>query len=99
MSLNIKSGETVALVGESGSGKSTLLLSVAGLHPVDQGQITLGDLPIPAWDERSLRVHVALLPQRSALMRGTVADALRLAAPDADDGALWKILETVHLAK
>lgn len=37
--LEIKSGEVVALVGESGSGKSTLANCLAGVLPVDDGEI------------------------------------------------------------
>ncbi|WP_342070629.1 amino acid ABC transporter ATP-binding/permease protein [Yoonia algicola] len=94
----VQPGETVALTGASGSGKSTLLLSVAGLHPVTAGLIRLGDLPVSDWDEASLRDAVALLPQRSVLMSGTAADALRLAAPDSDDETLWQALEAVQLS-
>lgn len=97
VSVEVLPGETVALTGPSGSGKSTLLLSVAGLHPVTAGKITLGDLPVADWDETSLRNAVALLPQRSVLMSGTVADALRLAAPDSDNETLWQVIEAVQL--
>ena len=99
LSLDVQPGETVALTGPSGSGKSTLLLAAAGLHPVAEGRITLGGLPISEWDEASLRSAVTLLPQRSALMSGTVADALHLAAPNSDDETLWQALEHVHLSQ
>ncbi|AEG13793.1 oligopeptide/dipeptide ABC transporter, ATPase subunit [Desulfofundulus kuznetsovii DSM 6115] len=39
VSLEIKSGEVVALVGESGSGKSTLAHILAGVLPADAGQV------------------------------------------------------------
>ncbi len=97
--LGVSPGETVALTGPSGSGKSTLLLSVAGLHPVASGMITIGGLPVCDWDEASLRDTVALLPQRSVLMSGSVADALRLAAPDSDAATMWHVLEAVQLAE
>ncbi|MEP2920610.1 MAG: ATP-binding cassette domain-containing protein [Sulfitobacter sp.] len=96
-SLTVKPGETVALTGKSGAGKSTLLLAAAGLHPVHGGQILLGDQSIADMDEASLRNHIALLPQRSALMRGTVREALFLAAPDSDDATLWRVLDAVQL--
>jgi peptide/nickel transport system ATP-binding protein len=49
VSLQVRSGETVALVGESGSGKSTLARAIAGLLPLTQGGISLGgsDISIP----------------------------------------------------
>ncbi len=98
LSFSVLPGETVALTGPSGVGKSTLLLAVAALHPIAKGRIALGDTSIAEYPEAILRKTVTLLPQRSALMSGNVADALRLAAPDLDDAALWQVLEVVQLA-
>ena len=97
LSLDVAAGETVALTGPSGSGKSTLLLAVAQLQPVAVGRIAVGGVSIADWDENALRKAVALLPQRSVLMTGTVAEALRLAAPDSDDATLWQMLDAVQL--
>lgn len=95
-SLQVHPGETVAVTGASGSGKSTLLLAIAGLHPVVAGQIRIGDTDLSDWAEADLRAHLTLLPQRSALMAGTVEQALRLAAP-AEDARLWHVLAAVQL--
>ena len=40
--LDIQSGELIALLGPSGSGKTTLLRALAGLEPIDSGQIKFG---------------------------------------------------------
>src|SRR3954447_5429428 len=43
LNLNIGDGELVVLVGPSGSGKSTALRMLAGLEPLDNGAIYIGD--------------------------------------------------------
>jgi D-xylose transport system ATP-binding protein len=35
----VRSGEVMALVGDNGAGKSTLIKCVAGIHPIDGGEI------------------------------------------------------------
>jgi putative ABC transport system ATP-binding protein len=56
VSLEVASGEFVAIVGESGVGKSTLLNCMAGLDTWDEGTITLDGQDIGALthDERAL---------------------------------------------
>ena len=43
VAVDVGDGEVVALLGPNGAGKSTVLRAVAGLQPVDEGRITLGD--------------------------------------------------------
>jgi sulfate transport system ATP-binding protein len=43
VSLNIRTGELIALLGPSGSGKTTLLRLIAGLEQPTQGKIFFGD--------------------------------------------------------
>lgn len=43
VSLTAPQGEVLALLGPSGSGKSTILRLIAGLEPLDSGEIRIGD--------------------------------------------------------
>lgn len=54
ISLEIESGEIVALLGKSGSGKTTLLSLLAGLEQPDQGSIHFDNLEINSLGEESL---------------------------------------------
>ena len=51
VSLAINAGEAVALTGESGSGKSTLLHIVAGLEPLDSGEVTIDGAALSGLDD------------------------------------------------
>ncbi|TMJ85806.1 MAG: ATP-binding cassette domain-containing protein, partial [Alphaproteobacteria bacterium] len=44
---DVEAGELVSLVGPSGCGKTTLLKVLAGLHPVDSGQVKIGSAAQP----------------------------------------------------
>lgn len=48
VSLQIRTGELIALLGPSGSGKTSLLRSIAGLEAVGQGQILFDDEDVTA---------------------------------------------------
>src|SRR5712691_5052001 len=42
----VRSGEVMALVGDNGAGKSTLIKCVAGIHPMDEGEILFDGEPV-----------------------------------------------------
>jgi ATP-binding cassette subfamily C protein CydC len=98
LSLSVQPGETVALTGPSGSGKSTLLLALAGLHEPTAGRILFGSVPLGDLTEAGLRRALTLLPQRSALMEGSVAEALALSGADGEADH-WAALRAVQLDK
>lgn len=99
LGLDVAAGETVALTGASGCGKSTILLSIAGLSPVAGGEIRVLGRDLSAWPEAALREVLTLLPQRSAIMAGTLRETLQLADPGQSDDMLWSVLKCVHLER
>lgn len=52
VSFQVNRGEFVSLIGASGCGKTTLLRMLAGLDPVETGEITLEDQPIKGTDPK-----------------------------------------------
>lgn len=98
--LDLAPGEAAALTGPSGSGKTTLMLRIAGLaeEPINtEGEhiTVLGRRP-QDWEEGAFRDVVTMVPQRSALIAGTIRDNLALAAATSD-AKLWETLAAVDL--
>ena len=98
LNLDFPQGSFTALVGESGCGKSTVAAVLTGRVAGYTGHVTVGGQELSAIREESLLKNVTLVSLGSHLFKGTVAENLRMAAPDADDGALWGALEQVNLA-
>ena len=98
LNLDFPQGSFTALVGESGCGKSTVAAVLTGRVAGYTGHVTVGGQELSAIREDSLLKNVTLVSLGSHLFKGTVAENLRMAAPDADDGALWGALEQVNLA-
>ncbi len=98
LNFDFPQGSFTALVGESGCGKSTIAAVLTGRVSGYTGHVTIGGQELSAISEASLLKNVTLVSLGSHLFKGTVADNLRMAAPGADDGALWGALEQVNLA-
>ncbi len=70
LTLDIPDGELLVLVGPSGSGKSTALRMLAGLEPLDGGQVFIGDRDVSQMRPRDRDIamvfqNYALYPQLS----------------------------------
>ncbi|HEX5248533.1 MAG TPA: thiol reductant ABC exporter subunit CydD [Gaiellales bacterium] len=81
--LELRPGETVALVGPSGAGKSTIASLLLGFAEPTAGQVTVGGFDLGGCDLAAWRASTAWVPQRPTMFRATVADNIRLGAPDA----------------
>lgn len=98
VTVSFPEGSFTAIVGESGCGKSTLASLLMGRSRGFSGELTVGGVPMEALSESSLMEHFTYVSHQSYLFKGTVRDNLRMARPDADDAALWQVLEQVNLA-
>ena len=98
ISLTVPQGSFVSLVGESGCGKSTIAAILSGARTGYTGSVTLGGVPVQELNEESCLRTLTVVPHNAAIFKGTVGANLRMAAPAADDKALWAALEEVNLA-
>ncbi|WP_116113527.1 ABC transporter ATP-binding protein [Austwickia chelonae] len=95
ITLTIPAGGSLALVGATGAGKTTLAALVAGIGTPDTGSVHIGSTDLSEVDEATARSLVSVLTQETHLFSGTLADDLRLAAPEADDSTLLSALQLV----
>ncbi|MBK0033848.1 cysteine/glutathione ABC transporter ATP-binding protein/permease CydC [Erwinia sp. S43] len=99
VSLDIASGEHIALLGRTGCGKSTLLQLLTRAWDPQQGEIVLNGIPLTNWSEADLRSRTSVVTQRVHLFTSTLRDNLLLAAPNASDEELSTALHQVGLDK
>lgn len=78
-------GSLTVLTGPSGAGKTTLADAIAGLTPLQHGELLLDDAPLAAPGRIGWRHRVAYVEQRPLLFNATIRDNLRWAAPGAGD--------------
>lgn len=76
-------GQVSALVGPSGCGKTTLARLLAGLYLPAAGTVTLGDHRLTDLPRDCVRGQVTLVPEEPKFLTRSVAENLRLGAPEA----------------
>lgn len=54
--MQVDSGEVVAIIGSSGSGKSTLVRCIAGLEPINEGEILLHDTLVKSTETTNRKI-------------------------------------------
>jgi ATP-binding cassette, subfamily C, bacterial CydD len=82
VTLTIRAGERIAVIGPSGAGKSTLLGLLLGFVTPTSGRITVGGVDLATADPDAWRRQLAWVPQRAHLFAASLADNIRLGAPD-----------------
>src|SRR6476659_3936216 len=65
---DVRGGEVMALVGDNGAGKSTLIKCIAGIHPIDSGEIYFQGNPVTIHGPKdSARLGIEIVYQDLAL--------------------------------
>jgi len=97
LNLDISARKTYAFVGPSGSGKSTLLHTVLGLIRPSRGDVFFDAQAMSELDMRSVRHHIAYVPQESSLLDGSLRDNVTLGL-EAEDTKIEAALRQAHLS-
>ncbi|GAA2187409.1 ABC transporter ATP-binding protein [Micromonospora lupini] len=97
LSLTFARGRSYALIGRTGSGKSTVAKVLTRAVDVPPGTVFLGGTDLCDLDVEELRRWVALVPQRTEIVAGTLAENVALYDPELLDAAA-RALDELGLA-
>jgi energy-coupling factor transporter ATP-binding protein EcfA2 len=68
VSIEVRTGEVVAVMGRNGSGKSTLLSQMAGVRPPTSGAVDVGGVNPSSLAPRALVARVGMVPQDAGIL-------------------------------
>ncbi len=95
-SLDVKSGQTVAIVGPTGAGKTTIVNLLMRFYEIDGGDIKIDGVSIKNISKNDLRKMFAMVLQDTWLFNGTIRENLRYAKEDATDEEVEKAAWLAH---
>lgn len=83
LSLDVKSGQMVAIVGKTGAGKTTLINLLMRFYDVKEGSIKIDGVDIREMKREDLRSLFGMVLQDTWLFKGTIYDNIRYGRFDA----------------
>ena len=96
VSLTLEEGDFVTVIGGNGAGKSTLLNAIAGVWPIDAGQILIDGIDIRKIKISSLRKHFGQMLQDVFLFSGTIRSNIVLREEEISDERIQEVCRYVN---
>lgn len=85
VSFTIRAGENVGIIGRTGAGKTTLVDLLVRIYNVSDGTLFIDGKDVNSIPIRSLREHIAYVPQDNFLFSDTIANNIAFAFENSDD--------------
>ena len=96
LKLTVEPGKSLALVGPSGAGKSTVFELLQRFYDPQTGRILLGNTDIRDLPSKTLREHLAVVPQAPALFTADVAYNIGYGKPGASTEDIVAAARAAH---
>lgn len=96
LTLSIPRGSTVGIIGATGSGKTTLINLIPRFYDVSEGSLKVNGTDVRNYNVDELRKLIGVVPQKAALVSGTVRDNVKWGKPDATDEEIIEALKTAQ---
>lgn len=97
VSFSLPAGATLGVLGPTGSGKTTLLRCLSRLYNPPAGTVLVDGQDLLRTDLDGWRRTAALVPQRAFLFSDTLADNIRLGAPESSTRDVREVIELTTL--
>ena len=98
ISFTAEPGEVTAIIGGTGSGKSTLINLLPRFYDVHSGTILINGIDIREMRQEELRGKIGLIPQKTILFSGSIADNIRFGARNASDDEVAHAAEVAQVS-
>lgn len=83
ISFKISPNETIGIIGGTGSGKSTLINLISRFYDSSKGEIFIDGYNLKEYPLSQIRNKIGIVPQKSILFTGTIAQNIKLGNPKA----------------